>query len=131
MVFYDYHGNSAKMSFTLLLFAIVDLTANHTRARYKMNLSPKKHLVLGVIILCILSIPLIAMQFSTEVNWSISDFVIAAILLFSFALIGVFASRKLSSFKYRYFVYLLIILCFLLLWAELAVGILNTPISGS
>jgi len=99
--------------------------------RYKMNLSPKKHLVLGVIILCILSIPLIAMQFSTEVNWSISDFVIAAILLLSFALIGDFARRKLSSFKYRYFVYLLIILCFLLLWAEMAVGIFNTPISGS
>lgn len=42
----------------------------------------------------ILLAPVIAMQFSTEVQWTAGDFIIAAILLSSFALLIEFLIRK-------------------------------------
>jgi len=95
-----------------------------------MNLH-SKNTILVVIILCILSIPLIAMQFSTEVNWSLNDFVIAAILLFGTGLLTIMLYSKIKTSKYYLVLLIIIILAFILLWAELAVGIFNSPISGS
>jgi len=41
----------------------------------------KPIIVLSIVTALILSIPLVAMQFSKEVNWSVMDFVVAAILI--------------------------------------------------
>ena len=49
----------------------------------------------------ILLAPLIAMQFSTEVQWTAGDFIIAAILLSSFALLIEFLIRKKQQGKRR------------------------------
>tara|TARA_Y100000589_G_C27013033_1_gene571629 strand:- start:409 stop:648 length:240 start_codon:yes stop_codon:yes gene_type:complete len=72
----------------------------------------------------ILLAPLIAMQFSTEVQWTAGDFIIAAILLSSFALLIEFLIRKKQQGKRRTVLILLAILTFLLLWGEMAVGLL-------
>jgi hypothetical protein len=63
-------------------------------------------------------------------NWSGFDFVLAFILLFSFGLILEFTFRKLPNKKSKFIVILMILFLFVLFWAELAVGIFNSPIAG-
>ena len=79
----------------------------------------------------LLLIPLVAMQFTAEVNWSPLDFLVMAVLLVSsFALLeGVF--RVVKKRKQRIVLALVVLAAFLLLWAELAVGIFGTPFAGS
>ncbi|MBJ11219.1 MAG: hypothetical protein CMP66_07195 [Flavobacteriales bacterium] len=84
----------------------------------------KRHIVMLLTIASILLAPLIAMQFSTEVQWTAGDFIIAAILLSSFALLIEFLIRKKQQGKRRTVLILLAILTFLLLWGEMAVGLL-------
>ena len=81
-------------------------------------------------IVVILLIPLVAMQFTDEVNWTLSDFVIGGALLLSVGLLIEFVMRKIKKKKHRIALILGILLIFLLIWAELAVGILGTPLSG-
>ncbi len=71
----------------------------------------------------VLMIPLVAMQFTGEVDWTGSDFVIAGILLMVTGLAFVFASRTVKTAKQRVAAGGLIALAFLYVWAELAVGI--------
>lgn len=79
----------------------------------------------------LLLIPLIAMQFTTEVNWELNDFVIAAVLLFGFGFIVEFILRKKNKISYRIIILIILLLILLLIWAELAVGIFGSPISGN
>ena len=88
-----------------------------------------KKLLLFVAIL--LLIPLIAMQFTSEVNWKLFDFLIAGVLLFGTGQIFIFGKRKISNIKYRNLFYIVFLIIFLLIWVELAVGIFDTIISGS
>jgi len=71
------------------------------------------------------------MQFSTEVNWSVLDFVIAAVLLFGTGLLSMKLYPKIKTSKYYIVLLILVLLAFILVWVELSVGIFNTPISGS
>ena len=87
-------------------------------------------IILSVVAMLLL-IPLIAMQFTDEVNWTLFDFVIAAVLLFSTGLAIDFVLRKVKNAKYRIALSLSILLMLLLIWAELAVGIFGTPFAGS
>ena len=79
----------------------------------------------------LLLIPLIAMQFTDEVNWSLFDFLIAAVLLFGTGFMIDLVIRKTKNLKYRVIILVVIIITFLLIWAELAVGVFGTPFSGS
>ena len=94
-------------------------------------MSLRKLYKITITVAILLSIPLIAMQFTNQVVWTLSDFVIASLLLFSLAIVGDYILRKLADYKYRFIVYFALILSFLLLWVELSVGIFNSPISGS
>ncbi len=75
--------------------------------------------------------PLVAMQFTTEVYWTFSDFVIAAVLLYGTGLACELVLRKVRSTKNRVLVCAAILLALFLVWAELAVGIFGTPFAGS
>jgi hypothetical protein len=90
-----------------------------------------KHLHLAVILLCILCIPLIATQFSTEVNWTVLDFVTAAVFLFGTGLLSLKLYSKSRTSKYYLILFILVLLAFILVWVEMAVGIFDSPISGS
>ncbi len=96
--------------------------------RKKLKFKIIKKLLLFVAILML--IPLIAMQFTSEVSWKLFDFVVAGILLFGTGLIFDFVKRKIKNIKYRNVLYIIILIIFLLIWAELAVGIFDTTISG-
>ena len=88
-----------------------------------MALSNKTLSVLLIITASILLIPLIAMQFSNNVNWTIMDFVVGGLLLFGTGLAIDFIWRKTVKSKWRMVLILTVILAFLLVWAQLAVGI--------
>ncbi|MDY0907135.1 hypothetical protein [Pedobacter sp. CFBP9032] len=79
----------------------------------------------------ILSIPLIAMQFTKEVNWTLSDFVIAAVLLLGTGLAIELVIRYVKIGLSRTILLVIILLLLFLTWAELAVGIFGTPFAGS
>jgi len=83
----------------------------------------KSLLLVAVVTATILTIPLVAMQFTTEVNWTGFDFVAAGILLALTGLVLTFALRKLRTTKSRLVAAGLIGLGFLYCWAEMAVGI--------
>ena len=79
----------------------------------------------------ILVTPLIAMQFTSEVDWTRSDFVIMGVMLFGTGLLCELILRKVKSFKSRMAICGVVLFIFFLIWGELAVGIFNTPFAGS
>lgn len=79
----------------------------------------------------ILLVPLIAMQFTGEVNWTLSDFVIAGTLLSGTGLMFVLLARKVRNIKHRATIGIVLFLLLLIVWAELAVGVFGTPFAGS
>ena len=91
----------------------------------------KRIVILIAVVVAILLVPLVAMQFSDQVNWTLSDFAIAGLLLLATGLLIDQVIRRTSKGKGRSIAIVLILLGFLLIWMELAVGIFGTPISGS
>ena len=79
----------------------------------------------------LLLIPLIAMQFTNEVDWSISDFVIMGILLLGTGFLCELVLRKVNTSRGRVMLCATVLLVFLLIWVELAVGIFGSPFAGS
>ena len=79
----------------------------------------------------LLIIPLIAMQLTDEVEWSLFDFIIMGTLLLITGLMGEIIFKKVKKYKYRVILYVVVAITFLLIWAELAVGIFGTPFAGS
>lgn len=79
----------------------------------------------------ILLIPLVAMQFTDEVNWNLADFIIVSVILLGAGFVYEFAVKKLVNTKYRAVSAAVLLAFVLLIWAELAVGIFNTSFSGS
>ncbi len=81
--------------------------------------------------MALLSVPLIAMQFTNEVQWTVSDFVVAGILLLGAGLVLELILRTIKKTAFRILTIAILLLVFLLIWAELAVGIFGTPFAGS
>jgi len=79
----------------------------------------------------LLSIPYIAMQFTTDVDWNITDFAIMGVLLFGTGLLCELVLRMVKSMESRILICGAVLFVFFLIWAELAVGIFGTPFAGS
>lgn len=73
----------------------------------------------------ILLIPLIAMQFTDEVNWDIVDFIVMACLLFGIGSLFVLVSRRAQR-KHLTPIAIAFIILALYIWTELAVGIFTS-----
>ena len=93
----------------------------------------KNRRLIGIIItiIVLLSIPLIAMQFTNEVNWTLSDFIVAGILLFGTGIAIEVIARNIKDRKTKIGVLIALSILFFLVWVELAVGIFNKPFAGS
>lgn len=79
----------------------------------------------------ILTIPLIAMQFTSQVDWNLFDFIIMGILLMSTGLIYVLFIKKIKDSTKRLILGIVLLGAFLLVWGELAVGMFGTPFAGN
>jgi asparagine N-glycosylation enzyme membrane subunit Stt3 len=79
----------------------------------------------------LLLIPFVAMQFTTQVNWSPFDFLMMGMLLLGAGLGIDLVLRKVKKLEYRIALCLTAIVLVLLIWVELAVGIFGTPFAGS
>lgn len=75
---------------------------------------------------CLLSLPLIAMQFTDEVNWTLSDFVVFGGMLAIACGACDVAMRKGGNWRYRAGALLAVGTAFLLVWVNLAVGFVGS-----
>lgn len=90
-----------------------------------------KLLQLVSLVLALLCIPLLAMQFSGDVRWSVADFVLSGFLLFFSGLLVQFIQNKVSKRSWRIGLIFIVVFLLLLIWAELAVGLFNSPFAGN
>jgi hypothetical protein len=86
-------------------------------------------LITGLMLL----IPLIAMLFTDEMQWSLVDFMVAAALLIGAGVTYEFVASRGSTIVHRAAVGLSVLTALLLVWVSLAVGIIgseNNPANG-
>ena len=87
--------------------------------------------IMFIAIAVLLTIPLVAMQFTYEVRRSLSDFLVAAALLSGAALLIELCMRSTQRIAVRVVAWAVVILALVLTWVELAVGVFGTPFGGS
>tara|TARA_X000000368_G_scaffold410377_1_gene393748 strand:+ start:185 stop:466 length:282 start_codon:yes stop_codon:yes gene_type:complete len=93
-----------------------------------MNLSISKKALYP---LALLIIPLLGILLTDVVEWGVFDFLLMGSLLL---VLGIAINLTLLNIKYfnkRIAIIFFIILIFLLIWVELAVGVFNTPFAGT
>tara|TARA_B100000678_G_scaffold278994_1_gene274260 strand:+ start:289 stop:537 length:249 start_codon:yes stop_codon:yes gene_type:complete len=78
----------------------------------------------------LLLIPLVAMQLTKEVNWSLFDFIIMGAMLLITGLLGEVILKRVKKSKHRLILMVAIVMIFFLIWAELAVGLFGTTFAG-
>jgi hypothetical protein len=81
--------------------------------------------------LSLLLIPLFGNIFSNQVNWSLFDFIIMGLLL---GMLGIFIHyivEKIRNKTFRIVPIIFVLIIFLMIWAELAVGVFGSLIAGS
>lgn len=99
---------------------------------FKVKQTVTKNIILVVLATAlILLVPLLAMQFTNEVAWSLFDFAVAGALLLGTGLMYVISTGKMSNTRYRTAVGIALAVALLLVWLELAVGVFGTPLSGT
>ncbi len=79
----------------------------------------------------LLAIPAIAMLFTSDVRWSMADFLVAAVLLAATALLADVIVRSSRSLRMTAILLGLLLSAALLVWIELAVGLVGSPFAGS
>jgi hypothetical protein len=74
----------------------------------------------------ILLLPLVAMQFTDEVNWDVADFAFAGALLIGVGVAYELAVRKTGDTEYRAAVGVALAAAFILVWVNGAVGVIGS-----
>ena len=90
----------------------------------------KRLMIASILVVMLLLIPLIAMLFTEEVSWTVSDFAVAGVLLFATAFACELVLRKVRKIHFRIAICVVILVTLILIWSELAVGIFGTLLNG-
>jgi hypothetical protein len=75
---------------------------------------------------CLLAVPLVAMQLTDEVDWSLADFVVAGALLFGAGMTYKVVSARMGNGAYRAGVGVAVAAALALVWVNLAVGLIGS-----
>ena len=78
----------------------------------------------------LLSIILLLNFISDEFDWNIFDFIVLIIIMIFTAALFEIATRTAKTKKNQKILFILITIIFLLIWAELGVGIFDSPFAG-
>jgi hypothetical protein len=93
------------------------ITADHTAARSLVRVA--------IATACLLLVPLVAMQFTEEVKWTASDFMVGGAMLFGAGITYELIARK-GGLAYRAAIGLAAGTALLLVWVNLAVGLIGS-----
>jgi hypothetical protein len=96
-----------------------------------MSTANKRLVAIIAFVGTLLLIPLVAMQFTNEVNWSGFDFLVAGVLLLGTGLLVEGVLRTVKTKSKRLLLVSALLLLLALIWIELAVGLFGTPFAGS
>jgi len=96
-----------------------------------MIIENKRLIGIVLTVVFLLLVPLVGMQFTNEVNWNLSDFAVAGLLLLGTSLIYELVMRKIKKTNNRIILCAIILVALLLIWIELAVGLIGTTFAGS
>lgn len=89
-------------------------------------------LYVGVVTTLLLMVPLVAMQFTDQVKWTIIDFVLMGVLLFGTGSLFVLVIRHGENIIYRAGMAVAVGATFLMIWVNLAVGLIGSgPHAGN
>ena len=91
----------------------------------KMTIQIRRRISIGIGILFLLSIPLISMQFTDEVNWQLGDFLIMGTALVVLGFLFEFIASRSEKWVYRVATGIGLLGAFLLFWVNGAVGIIG------
>ncbi len=78
----------------------------------------------------LLLIPFTAMQFSSRVDWGARDFILMGSLLFTTVFGVEIVLRNVHKPLHRFLLCGALVIVVFLVWAELALGVFNSPIAG-
>ena len=97
-----------------------------------MTTPNKRFLSIVIGVFALLTLPYIAMKLGVEgVNWKPFDFIAAGVMLFGAGIAIEIALRLITKWEYRIAACVAILIGLAVVWAELAVGIIGTPLAGS
>ncbi len=112
------------LAFAFRLFAETFTGILRERSVLIMSL-PNSIIRIALITASILAVPLVGMQLSDEVNWTLFDFVAAGVLLFGAGLTFELVTRRSGNITYRVATGLACATALLLIWINLAVGLIG------
>ena len=110
----------------MILISYLHLVKSSSKIIKIKTMQNKRLIIVFLVLSFLLLIPLIAMQFTDEVNWTIIDFVIAGGLLFGAGVISEIVLRKINSLNHKVGLLSAILIIVILIWIELAVGIFGS-----
>lgn len=90
-----------------------------------MKIVEKRLIIWAVVIALILMVPLVAMQFTDEIDWNLFDFVIMGTVLIGIGIVYELVVRKSAKIVYRVAFGIGLTGAFLLFWVNGAVGIIG------
>lgn len=89
-------------------------------------------LIVALVTALLLMVPFVAMQFTSEVDWSLSDFLIMGTLIFGTGMSYVLLTRSTPNIVYRIAIAWTLGTTFFMIWANLAVGLIASgPNAGN
>lgn len=104
----------------------VETSAGIIRENITFIIMQNKRIIFIVLaVACILLVPFLAMQFTDEVAWDETDFIVVGALLLGTGLGFELAMRKTGNTAYRAAVGMALVAALLLVWINLAVGIIG------
>ena len=113
--------------FAFALWMFVETSAGIIRENITFIMLQNKNIIrIALATAFILLLPLLAMQITDEVVWDLADFAVAGALLFGTGLMYELAPRKMGSIAYRLAVGVALAAALLLVWVNLAVGLIGS-----